>query len=41
MVYEYKYMCAIALPMMHYKAFAKQNKFGSEGLIAQLVYTLQ
>lgn len=31
----------IARPMMHYKALAKQNKFDSEGLIAQLVHTLQ
>jgi hypothetical protein len=41
MVYEYKSLFVIGLPMIHYKALAKQNKFDSEGLIAQLAHTLQ
>lgn len=40
MFYEYKYIFVIALPMMHYKALAKENKFDSEGLIAWFLHTL-
>lgn len=33
-------MFVITLPMMHYKALAKQNESDFEGLIAQLLHTL-
>lgn len=40
MFHEYKYMFVIALPMIFYKALAKQDKFDIEDLIAQLLHTL-